>query len=99
MSLAPSSSPSWGVVGLAHYCHGLAPLHLHQSRVTANSRVVAVVTRVLLVVQVLGLLLGLVLRSLLADKVHAPGFGELVYLGRSKAGDELLGETVVDALA
>lgn len=53
----------------------------------------------LLLVQVLGLLLGLVLGLLAVEVVHALGLGQLVDLGGGEAGEHLLGELVLNGLA
>lgn len=53
----------------------------------------------LLVVELLGVLLGLVLGLLSVDVVKTLGLAELVDLSASERGDELLGELVVDRLA
>lgn len=62
-------------------------------------RVVLVVLTVLLVVQLLGLPLGVVLGLLLVDKVESLGLEQLVDFGTSKASKDLLGKAVVDSLA
>lgn len=62
-------------------------------------RVILVQVAVLLVVQPLGVLLGMMLGLLAVDKVEPLGLGQLVDLGAGKGGDHLLGEAVVDGLA
>lgn len=54
---------------------------------------------VLLVVELLGLLLGLVLGFLTIDEVGTLGLGETVDAGAGKASNHLLGERVVDLLS
>lgn len=53
----------------------------------------------MLVVETLGVLLGLVLGLLFVDVVKALGLDELVDLSTGEGSDELLGELVVDGLA
>lgn len=62
-------------------------------------RVILVVLTVLLVVQLLGLPLGMVLGLFPVDKVEALGLEQLVDLGTGKASKDLLGKAVVDSLA
>lgn len=62
-------------------------------------RVVLIVAAVVLVVEVLGPLLGLVLRPLAVDVVSALGLGETVDLGSSETGQQLLSKAVGDSLA
>lgn len=54
---------------------------------------------IVLVVQLMALLLGLVMRTLLVVKIHALRLGEAVDLSASKTCEELLGELVRDRLA
>lgn len=54
---------------------------------------------VVVVVQVLDVLLGLVLSTLLVVEVHALGFGETVDLGTNETYQGLLGELVRYGLA
>ena len=61
--------------------------------------VVVLLIAVMLVVEVLGLLLGGVLRFLTIDEVGTLGLGELVDLGTSNASNDLLGEAVGHLLA
>lgn len=53
----------------------------------------------MLIVEVLGLLLGLVLGLLAVEEVEALGLEELVDLGAGNASKSLLGEGVLDGLA
>lgn len=53
----------------------------------------------MLIIQMLGLLLGLMLRLLAIDEIHALGLGELIDLGAGEADEELFGELVGDGLA
>jgi hypothetical protein len=64
-----------------------------------NLRVILVHVTIVLLVQLLSLLLGVVLGLLLVDKVQTLGLDELVDLSGSKAGEELLGKSVVHRLA
>jgi hypothetical protein len=61
--------------------------------------VVLVLAAVVVIVELLSTLLGLVLGALAVDVVGALGLGELVNLATGDAGQELLGEGVVDGLA
>lgn len=53
----------------------------------------------MLVVHALGVLLRLVLSLLAVEPVRALGLGKLVDFGGGEAGEELLGEGVLDRLA
>lgn len=64
-----------------------------------NSRVVLIHVAVLLLVQVLGLLLGVPLSLLAVEVVKALGLKELVDLSAGDAGEHFLGELVLDGLA
>jgi hypothetical protein len=72
-------------------------VHSKDPRVGLVSLVVAAL--VTLLVHVVGVLLGVVLGLLTVNPVHTLGLGELVDLTSDQAGDELLGERVVDFLA
>jgi hypothetical protein len=62
-------------------------------------RVPLLLLTVVLVVEVLGVLLGMVVGLDLVVLIETLGFDELVDLGASEAGEELLGEGVGDGLA
>lgn len=64
-----------------------------------HSRVELVLAAVLLVVELLGLLLGVVLGLLAVDKVQALGLDELVDLEAGGGRQHLLGQAVLDGLA
>lgn len=59
----------------------------------------ALVTDIVLVVQVLGVLSGMVLGLLAVNEVQPLGLNQLVNLGAGKADKELFGELVADWLA
>lgn len=64
-----------------------------------NIRVVLVHVTVVAVVELLGVLLGVVLGLLSVDVVETLGLDELVGLGTGKGSEGLLGEAVLDGLA
>lgn len=62
-------------------------------------RAIVLLAAVLFIVQILGLLLGVVLGALTVDKVETLGLGHLVDLGSGQGSEGLLGKSMADLLA
>ena len=65
----------------------------------SNSRVILIHITILVVVQLLGLLLGVVLGLLLVEEAEPLRLGQLVDLGPRDPREQLLGQRVADRLA
>ena len=74
-----------------------APLRV--CRIRGNSRIILVLTAVVLVIHILNVLLGVVLGLLTVDEVHALGLDQLINLSTGKTNEHLLGELMRDWLA
>ena len=72
---------------------------LRVCRTRGNSRIILVLTAVVLVIHIFNVLLGVVLGLLTVDKVHALGLGQLINLSTGKTNEHLLGELMGDWLA
>ena len=70
-----------------------------KQREETHSRVVLIPITILLVVQLLGLLLGVVADAVAVDEAEALGLDQLVGLGGGQGGDGFLGEAVADGFA
>jgi hypothetical protein len=74
-------------------------ISLTRAELQCNSRIVLVLASVVLIIEVLGPLLGLMLRSLSIEEVLTLGLGQLVDFSAGKACEHLLCKLVRDWLA
>ncbi len=63
------------------------------------SRVVAILVAVVLIIQVLGLLLGMAFGSLTVDIAETLGLDQLVDLGANGSSEQFLGHAVLDGIS
>jgi len=90
------------LLGLIHCVAILEPdisISLKSGKLDDNSRVILVLTSVVLIIEVLSPLLGLMLGSLPVEEVLTLGLGKLVDFSTGKACKHLLGKCVRDRLA